>query len=95
MRARTPRTPPTQVRLIGKPGCHLCDEARSVVAEECRRAGAELVEVSILDDPDLHARYWDTIPVVQVDGVTVDHLRVDGTRLRALLRPGRRRRLLW
>ena len=86
---------PQQVRLIGKPGCHLCDEARVVVAAECRRAKVELVEVSILDDADLHARYWDSIPVVEVDGEPVEALRVDAARLRARLRPGRRRRLLW
>ncbi len=84
-----------QVRLIGKPGCHLCDEARMVVAAECRRAGVPLSEVSILDDADLHARYWDQIPVVEVDGEQVEALRVDAARLRARLRPGRRRRLLW
>lgn len=84
-----------QVRLIGKPGCHLCDEARTVVAAECRRAGVDLVEVSILDDPDLHARYWDRIPVVEVDGDVVESLRVDTTRLRARLGPERRRRLIW
>jgi len=95
MRDRAAPTTPTQVRLIGKPGCHLCDEARLVVTAECRRAGAELTEVSILDDPVLHEQFWDRIPVVQVDGATVEQLRVDPTRLRALLRPGRRRRLLW
>lgn len=94
MSARTPRTP-LQVRLIGKPGCHLCDEARAVVQAECRRAGAELTEVSILDDPELHTRFWDRIPVVEVDGVTVEQLRVDPVRLRRLLTPGRLRRLLW
>ncbi|MGJ7440850.1 glutaredoxin family protein [Aquipuribacter sp. MA13-6] len=94
MSARAAR-PPVQVRLIGKPGCHLCDEARVVVQAECRRAGAELTEVSVLDDPELHARFWDRIPVVEVDGATVEQLRVDPVRLRRLLSPGRRRRLLW
>jgi len=55
----------------------------------------ELVEVSIDDDPELHVRYWDRIPVVEVDGEPVEALRVDGARLRARLQPGRRRRLLW
>ena len=90
-----PGVAPRQVRLVGRAGCHLCDEAREVVQQECRRAGVELVEVSIDDDPDLHARYWDQIPVVEVDGEQVEALRVDAARLRARLRPGRRRRLLW
>lgn len=95
MSGRASDRTPTQVRLIGKPGCHLCDEARVVVTAECRRAGAELTEVSVLDDPALHEQFWDRIPVVQVDGTTVEQLRVDPARLRALLRPGGRRRLLW
>ena len=86
---------PAQVRLIGRAGCHLCDEARVVVERECRLAGVPLVEVSIDDDPELHARYWDLVPVVEVDGERVEALRVDAARLRARLRPGRRRRLLW
>lgn len=84
-----------QVRLVGRVGCHLCDAAREVVEKECRRAGVPMVEVSIDDDPGLHARYWDRIPVVEVDGVAVEALRVDAARLRERLRPGRRRRLLW
>ena len=86
---------PQQVRLVGRAGCHLCDEARVVVERECRRAGVPLLEVSIDDDPGLHARYWDQIPVVEVDGEQVEALRVDPARLRARLRPGGRRRLLW
>ena len=86
---------PGEVRLVGRPGCHLCDVAREVVRRECRRAGVPLVEASIDDDPELHARYWDQIPVVEVDGVPVEALRVDAARLRERLRAGRRRRLLW
>ncbi len=51
--------------------------------------------MSIDEDPELHARYWDLVPVVEVDGERVEALRVDAARLRARLRPGRRRRLLW
>ncbi|MFC3689159.1 glutaredoxin family protein [Aquipuribacter hungaricus] len=83
------------MRLVGRAGCHLCEQARAVVERECRRAGVPLVEVSVDDDPELHARYWDRIPVVEVDGEPVEQLRVDADRLRARLRPGRRRRLLW
>ena len=90
-----PGAAPRLVRLVGRAGCHLCEQARVVVERECRRAGVELVEVSIDDDPGLHARYWDRIPVVEVDGEQVEALRVDGARLRARLQPGRRRRLLW
>lgn len=71
--------------LVGKPGCHLCDEAREVVAEVCAQQGVDWVEVSILDDPDLADRYWERIPVTLVDGVEHDFWRVDAERLRSAL----------
>ncbi|MFC5382535.1 glutaredoxin family protein [Aquipuribacter nitratireducens] len=74
-----------EVRLVGRRGCHLCDEARPVVARECARVGARLQEASVDDDPRLHAAYWDRIPVVEVDGRVVEQLRVDAERLRRVL----------
>ncbi|WP_336923823.1 glutaredoxin family protein [Aquipuribacter sp. SD81] len=85
--------PAPRVRLLTRPGCHLCEEARVVVERECRRAGAVLTEVSILDDPALEAAYWDRIPVVEVDGQVVEALRVDPDRLRRRLAGDRR--LTW
>lgn len=75
-----------RVRLIGKPGCHLCDEARLVVAEVTAELGEAFEEVSILDDPALHEQYWEQIPVVLVDGRQHDFWRVDAERLRGALR---------
>jgi glutaredoxin len=74
-----------RVTLIGKPGCHLCDEARAVVAAVTAELGEEYVEVSILDDPDLRARYAEQIPVTLVDGRQHDFWRVSPDRLRAAL----------
>ncbi|MBU6311399.1 MAG: glutaredoxin family protein [Actinomycetales bacterium] len=74
-----------RVMLVGKPGCHLCDEARSIVAQVCAQEGIDWVEVSILDDPDLADRYWERIPVTLVDGVEHDFWRVDPERLRSAL----------
>jgi hypothetical protein len=74
-----------RVTLIGKPGCHLCDEARAVVAAVTAELGEEFVEVSILDDPDLRARYAEQIPVTLVDGHQHDFWRVSADRLRAAL----------
>lgn len=74
-----------RVRLIGKPGCHLCDEAREVVAAVTAELGESFDEVSILDEPALHEQYWEQIPVVLVDGRQHDFWRVDPARLRAAL----------
>ncbi len=78
--------PSVTVTLIGKPGCHLCDDARAVVAGVLEgRAGVQLVERSILDDSALHDRYWDEIPVVLIEEAVHTIYRVDAERLRAAL----------
>ena len=82
-------TPEPRVTLIGKPGCHLCETARDVVAAVTADLGVEWREVSVLDDPQLLARYAERIPVVLVDGREHDYWRVDERRLRQALR-GRR-----
>ncbi len=78
--------PSPLVTLIGKPGCHLCDEARAVVETVLRDLPAvRMLEQSILDDAELHDRYWDEIPVVLIDGAVHTIYRVDEARLRAAL----------
>jgi len=78
--------------LIGKPGCHLCDEARevvsAVVAELEGVASAPditVTEVSILDDEDLHEKYVEEIPVLLLNGAVHNIWRVDPARLRTAL----------
>ena len=70
-----------RITLIGKAGCHLCDDARQVVARVAAQAGADVEELSIDDDPDLAERYWEQIPVVLVDGAQHAFHRVDEHRL--------------
>ena len=77
-----------RVRLVGKPGCHLCDEARAVVARVCADVGEAWDEVSILDDPALADLYWEQIPVTLVDGEVLGIWHVDPERLRAALAGG-------
>lgn len=72
--------------LIGKPGCHLCEEAREVVARVTAELGESFVELNILDDPALHEQYWEQIPVTLVDGAQHDFWRVSADRLAAALR---------
>lgn len=77
-------TPP-RVTLVGKPGCHLCDQARDVVARVTADLGITFTEVSVLDDEGLRELYWEQIPVVLVDGAQHDFWRVDADRLRLAL----------
>ena len=76
---------PPRVTLIGKPGCHLCDDARQAIAAVCADTGDAWQELSIADDPALYDEYWDRIPVVLVDGRPHDFWRVDQQRLRTAL----------
>jgi hypothetical protein len=78
-----------RITVIGKPDCHLCHDARAVVARVCGDLGLSWEELSILDDPALMDEFWEKIPVVQVDGRTVDFWTVDEARLRALLSDNR------
>jgi glutaredoxin len=74
-----------RVRLLAKPGCHLCDEARATVAAVCEELGESFEEVDILSDPALVEQYGEQIPVTFVDGRQHDFWRVDPARLRRAL----------
>ena len=81
-----------RITLIGKPGCHLCDDARDVVrgvvSELAEQPGAPLLEVeerSILDDAALHERFVEEIPVVLINDRVHNYWRIDPVRLRSAL----------
>lgn len=76
---------PRTVTLIGKPGCHLCDDARVVIQQVCAETGAVWEEKDILQDEELHRAYWEQIPVVLVDGEQHTFWKVDAGRLRRAL----------
>ena len=79
------------VTLFGKPGCHLCDEARDLVRRVCDGRAVELREIDITLDPTLNREYGERIPVLALngeelfdyfvdEGVLVERLdRVDGS----------------
>ena len=78
--------------LIGKPGCHLCDDAREVIggvvaALEGVASAPDITvtELSILDDAALHDRYAEEIPVLLLNGRVHNIWRVDPARLRTAL----------
>jgi glutaredoxin len=74
-----------RVTLYTRPGCHLCDDAREVVARVCEELGESFEEVDITTDDDLEDRFGEEIPVTFVDGHQHDFWRVDEARLRAAL----------
>jgi hypothetical protein len=81
----------TVLTLVGKPGCHLCDDARDVVTgvlgglDPARAGEVTLEERSILDDRALADRYAEEIPVLLIDGRVHNYWRIDADRLRRAL----------
>jgi glutathione S-transferase len=65
------------VTLYGRPGCHLCDDARVALARVQARVPFRLQEVDITRDDALHARYLERIPVIALDGEEVFDYFVD------------------
>jgi hypothetical protein len=74
-----------RITLLGRPGCHLCDDARAVIERVAADLGVGWEERDITTSPEDMREYWDKIPVTLVDGVQVDFWRVSETRLRAAL----------
>ena len=77
--------PPPRVVLYSKPGCHLCDDARTVISAVCAELGESYDEIDITTSADLVSRFGEEIPVTFVDGAQHDFWRVDAGRLRAAL----------
>ncbi|MBI5159857.1 MAG: glutaredoxin family protein [Micrococcales bacterium] len=72
--------------LLGKPGCHLCDDARAVIHTVlAEHPEVRFEERSILEDPALLDRYAEEIPVVLIGDRVHTIWRVDADRLRAAL----------
>jgi glutaredoxin len=74
-----------RVTLFGRVGCHLCEDARSVIERVCAELGESFTEVDIDSDPALVEKYGAEIPVTLVDGRQHDFWRVSEDRLRAAL----------
>ena len=78
--------------LIGKPGCHLCEDAREVVdgvVQSFRSAfpaaQVSIHEENILENGALAERYREEIPVLLINGKVHNYWRIDPIRFRAAL----------
>ncbi len=74
-----------RITLYSKPGCHLCDDARAVIARVCAEVGTDFEDIDISSSTDLMSAYGEQIPVTLVDGRQHDFWRVDEARLRRAL----------
>ena len=73
------------VTLYGRPGCHLCDDAREALERVRSTSPFTLREVDIERDEDLLRRYLERIPVVCLNGEELFDLEVDEQALRRRL----------
>jgi glutaredoxin len=74
-----------QVTLYTKPGCCLCDDARTHLDDLAADVTFELRELDIRDDPALFERYRYRIPVVVVNGHEALEGRIERADLAAAL----------
>jgi len=73
------------VTLYGRPGCHLCDEARAVLERIKSTQPFRLEEIDIESDDALFKRYLERIPVIALDGEELFDLFVEEEALRRKL----------
>lgn len=76
------------VTLYTKPGCHLCDAVKQVIDRVACEEELTLELRDISKHPQDHARYWDAIPVVFVNGREIARYRLTAAELRLALRGG-------
>jgi glutaredoxin len=76
---------PPRITLLSRPGCHLCDEVRAVIARVAADLGVTFEERDVDRSAADLAQYSEMIPVTFVDGVQHDFWRVSEDRLRAAL----------
>jgi len=74
-----------EIVLYGRPGCHLCDDARVVLERVRADLPFALVERDIERDDALFKAYLERIPVVALDGEELFDFFVDEAELRRRL----------
>ena len=60
-----------QIALYTRTGCHLCEEAETLLARLSAELGvvAELTVINLTDEPEFEADYGQRVPVIEVSGV--------------------------
>jgi glutaredoxin len=76
---------PRDVTLYTRPGCHLCEEAKTAMAPLLREFGLALREVNIDADPALEERYGRDIPVAFIGQHKAAKHRIDVAQFRRQL----------
>ena len=77
--------PARTVTLFGRPGCHLCDDARAVLERLQGELAFDLAERDIEADDATFKAYLERIPVIALDGEELYDFFVDEADLRGRL----------
>ena len=81
----------TLVTIYGRTGCHLCEEALSVLQTMQSELNFEIEEILFDGDEELEKMYGEKIPVTLIDGIHHDFWWVDPERFRTSLEKHRQR----
>ena len=73
--------------LIGKPGCHLCEDAELAINSVLKDSSKKVLlqKINILDDAPLFEKYSEQIPVLLINGLVHNYWRIDTERLQEAL----------
>ena len=74
-----------RLSLFSRPGCHLCEEMKTVVRRVAAATTIELDEVDISGDPALEVLYGAEIPVLVLGATKVAKFRISESELRRVL----------
>jgi hypothetical protein len=79
-----------RVDVMGKPGCHLCDDADVIIDDVLHgMPEIEIARHNILDDAEAFELWHNDIPVVIINGVRHSSWRVDRDALRSAIEEAR------
>ena len=78
-----------QLTLYTRPGCHLCDDIKEILASVSKVEPFELLEIDISTEPALERRYGGDIPVLLINEAEAAHHRIDEQELLRKLKDAR------
>ncbi len=78
-------SPDHRITLLSRPGCHLCDDVRTVLQRVAVEVGVPLDERDVTLSEAEFREYGERVPVTLIDGREHAFWRVDERRLRTAL----------
>jgi glutaredoxin len=85
---RNPYLAKAHVIVYSRPGCHLCDKAKTAIRQADCAEQYTLEEIDIETSPILLEKYQNDIPVVTINGVEAFRHRVDPSEFKKRLSQG-------